>query len=151
MKQLPKTLDRQISLFLSILLGGMWIWSSYDKLLDIEGFYFTLANYRLFPDLLQGMIALTVPVFELALGLMLLFRINLKSGYVITGFMMILFILLLSTTWLRGIDLNCGCFSLDEKKSNLPFRIVADFAIMILAWFGIRAENKQISGGENEY
>jgi len=125
-----------LNYFIPLALAGMWFYSSWDKLLNPEGFYWILNNYRVFPDVIQGLAALCFPVFELLLGLMLLIRYRLKEVYLITSLIMVFFILLLSLTYLRGIDLNCGCFDLSENNSNLVFRIFEDLVILVIAMIG---------------
>ncbi|MCK5077568.1 MAG: hypothetical protein KAR38_14395, partial [Calditrichia bacterium] len=133
---------KNLSYIIPAALGLMWLISSYDKLLNVEGFYWILYNYRAFPDEIQGAGALCFPVFEVLLGLTLIFRYRLKSGYLITAVIMIFFIILLSITYMRGIDLNCGCFSIGQNNSNLIFRIIEDLIILVVAIVGFFIQNK---------
>ena len=123
-------------------LAVMWFISSYDKILNVEGFYWVLNNYRAFPDVIQGLIALCFPVFEVFLGIVLILRYRLKSAYLITIIVMVFFIILLSVTFFRGIDLNCGCFSIGQNNSNLMFRIIEDFFILVGSIAGFCIQNK---------
>jgi uncharacterized membrane protein YphA (DoxX/SURF4 family) len=52
-----------------------------------------------------------LPWLELISGMMLIFGIKLKANSIITGGLLIIFIIAVFSAMMRGLNINCGCFS----------------------------------------
>jgi uncharacterized membrane protein YphA (DoxX/SURF4 family) len=120
------------------ILAGIFIYSGYIKVENGWGstlqFSGVLAKYQLFPDAYIWPIAEYFPWFEITLGLLLL--IGWKFIRYIAGAataLLVFFIAILTITYFRGIEANCGCFSFDDRIS--PKTIARDSLILIPALY----------------
>jgi uncharacterized membrane protein YphA (DoxX/SURF4 family) len=114
-----------------ILLGGIFLYTGYIKLESPLQFAAILYGYMLFPDSLIVPITYYFPWVEIALGILLL--VGWEIRYVSLGACGLLasFIAVLTITYFRGIDANCGCFSFDDRIT--PLTILRDGLIILPA------------------
>jgi putative oxidoreductase len=120
------------------ILAGLFIYSGYIKMqngwLSTLQFSAVLAKYQLFPDRFLWPIAEYFPWVEITLGLF--FLIGWKFIRYVAGAataLLLFFMAILTITYLRGIDANCGCFSMDDRIS--PGTIARDSLILIPALY----------------
>ncbi len=117
-----------------IILGALFIYASIDKIIHPLAFAQVIHHYRITPPELINYIAIAMPWLELFTGLLLLIGCKVKGSNLIIGAMLIFFIILLSVTAIRGINVSCGCFTTSTAvKSNLIIRIIEDIGMMILS------------------
>jgi len=108
-----------------ISLGVIFIASGLMKIVDVEGFQETVKNYQILTDpLLTLLVATTLPWLELICGILLVFRKWEKANLAIVVGLNLVFIVALTTIWIRGIDIGCGCFSKTPSTTG-PFGLDA--------------------------
>ncbi len=114
-------------------LAGVFIYSGYVKIQSPLQFAAAITGYKLVPNSLILPLATYLPWLEVALGL--LFVAGWKIRYVSIGASVLLlgFITILTVTYLRGIDADCGCFGFGDKIS--PRTIARDGLILLPAIF----------------
>jgi putative oxidoreductase len=116
-----------------IVLGGLFIYSAVDKIIDPLAFAAILHNYRITPPGLINYIAVTLPWIEFAAGVFLIFGFRLKASALTINLMLVFFTVVLAITAFRGINVSCGCFSTSTAvKSNLVVRIIEDIGMLAL-------------------
>jgi uncharacterized membrane protein YphA (DoxX/SURF4 family) len=129
--------DKRVVLIIRLYLGVTLIYASLDKIANPDQFARIVYNYRILPEFLINVFAVTLPWVELITGLFLIFGIFIESASLLTSFLFVIFIIAISINLFRGIDLNCGCFSTDpagkKEGANLLIRdfIYLFFGIMI--------------------
>ena len=96
---------------LRLFLGLVFLYASYDKILQPQAFALTVYNYQLLPDSLINLTALVLPWLELVLGLCLISGLWLPGTTVISTGLLAVFMSALILNLLRGLDIHCGCFS----------------------------------------
>jgi putative oxidoreductase len=129
-----KTTFRILHWLCCLVLGGIFIYSGYIKY--HEGalqFAVAIEGYKLAPQALVWPLANYLPIFEMALGVFLLSGWKTRYSATITTALLLFFIVVLTITYARGIDADCGCFSLTDKIS--PKTIVRDSIILLPALF----------------
>lgn len=99
-----------------LLLGLVFVYASYDKILHPQAFALGVYNYQLLPDAAINMTALILPWLELLLGLCLLFGVMLPGATVTGTALLVVFLGALVLNQLRGLDIHCGCFSTEIKE-----------------------------------
>jgi uncharacterized membrane protein YphA (DoxX/SURF4 family) len=121
-------------LFLSrTILGGLFIYSSIDKIYDPVSFAQIIHHYRITPPGLINYIAIILPWIELLAGVFLIIGYKVKGSVLTINGMLVFFAVLLTITAFRGINVACGCFSSSmATKSNLIIRIIQDIGMLIL-------------------
>ena len=92
-----------------ILLGVIFIYASYDKILDPGKFARDIANYHLIPMGFENLIALIIPWLELFIGIGLIAGFMVNGASIISGGLMVIFILFILQATLRGFNIECGC------------------------------------------
>lgn len=117
---------------LRLIVGGFFVYASLDKLLNQELFARAIYNYKIVPDVLINISAIIIPALELVTGSFLILGIFKKgSSFIITA-LLVVFIILLSQAYARGLDISCGCFSLEtvSEKSDILQRIAEDLLLL---------------------
>ena len=118
---------KQGELFIRIIqigLGLLFIYASLDKIWNPGLFAKSIANYRILPLFLLHISAIILPWLELICGIALIINRYHRAAYTIIGGLLIVFILAILSAMARGLDFNCGCFSVDAEVSNLGTRKV---------------------------
>jgi uncharacterized membrane protein YphA (DoxX/SURF4 family) len=110
-------------------IGALFVWAGAVKLLDPRAFASAIANYAILPDPLVAPAALGLPALELLAGIGLLLDIAL--GFRLTLGLLLLFMGVLAWAGLKGLDVDCGCFSADEirERGSLQTVFVRDVAL----------------------
>jgi putative oxidoreductase len=114
-------------------LAGVFLYTGYIKLESPLQFAAILYGYKLFPDSLILPLSQYFPWVEIGLAVFLL--IGWKMRYVAFAACALLatFISILTITYLRGIQANCGCFSFDDQIR--PVTILRDGLIILPALY----------------
>jgi uncharacterized membrane protein YphA (DoxX/SURF4 family) len=116
-----------------LFLAGIFLYSGYVKWQAPLQFAVAIEGYKLAPQALVWPLANYLPWFEIALGIWLLSGWKIKYSAMVTAALLLFFIVILTITYARGIEANCGCFSLDDRIS--PKTIARDSLILIPAIF----------------
>ena len=116
-----------------IVIAITFILSAYTKLTDTSAFAETIYNYG-FTKL--KFLAPIIVIFELILGLQLLFFINVKRTLLISLFTFILFTLIFSYGYIFKNIESCGCFgSFLSKLLDTPIILYTKNTILIILSF----------------
>jgi len=122
-----------ILLISRIVLGGLFVYSAVDKIIDPLAFATIIHHYRLAPPNMINFAAVVIPWIEFVAGVFLIFGIRLKASALTINLMLVFFTVVLAVTAFRGINVACGCFSTSMAvKSNLVIRIIEDFGMLAL-------------------
>ena len=138
-----------LPLIFRIILGVVFIYASYHKILDPGSFSDNIHNYHITDNLIgtENLAALIIPWLELIVGVFLILGVLLEGATSITIGLYIFFIIILSQAVYRGIDVHCGCFKTEadagvtDLRMELIKRIGEDFVLLIMA-FIIKYKNK---------
>jgi len=129
---------QKFSLFLyhgsRIVLGVVFIYASYDKILHPAAFAKIIYNYQILPDELVNLSAIFLPWLELITGSLLIIGVWLPGSVFISNILLIIFFCALMYNKARGLDISCGCFSTGESEalgSNLY--LLRDFSFIVIA------------------
>ena len=128
-------------------LGGVFIYSGYIKVQAPLQFAVAISGYQLVPENLIFPMAQYLPWVEIALGLAILVGWKIRYFSAATAALLLFFIVILTITYLRGIEATCGCFGLDDPIS--PLTIARDGIFLIPALFLVFEDriSKRLSGG----
>jgi putative oxidoreductase len=128
-------------------LAAIFIYSAYAKL-KAPWFVFaaSIDSYRMLPSGATIWIAKTLPWFELALGALLVIGFRVKWVAIACGVLLAGFWLSMLRAYLKGMDIDCGCFGPGERISVLT--LLRDSLMVILAaavwWSARRRSGKPI-------
>jgi len=119
-----------------IVLGIVFIYASYDKILYPTAFAKVIYNYQILPDELVNLSAIFLPWLELVIGSLLIIGVWLPGSIFISNILLIIFFCALMYNKARGLDISCGCFSTgidDASQSN--FYIFRDFGFIVISLY----------------
>ena len=134
--------------FVAAVLGAVFVYASYDKILKPADFARIVYHYRILgPGARLGYVtpnlwAVTLPWIEAVTGLLLIFGVWRREAALVAGTLLVAFIVAVSYALALGIDLaNCGCFSTTGEGRGLGWRLIAgDLALLgmaaYVAWGG---------------
>ena len=121
-----------LQLLARLVLGGIFIYASLDKIAHPEEFAKIISNYSILPDLLVTLPALVLPWLELIAGLCLVAGLWRHSSALVLSLLLLVFITALGFNALRGIRLSCGCFSTSASETeNIYVLIFRDLLILV--------------------
>jgi uncharacterized membrane protein YphA (DoxX/SURF4 family) len=117
--------SRLLVLGARLLLGAVFIYASFDKILHPEAFARAIYNYQILPGSLVNLAALALPWVELVIGLLLVAN-RWMPGATLTGTLLfVVFIAALAYNQVRGLDVHCGCFTTDSTAESANWLTVA--------------------------
>jgi len=96
-------------IIIRVILGCIFFYASYDKILDPGKFARDIANYHIVPFGLENSIAIILPWLELLIGFGLIAGIMVDGSAVISGGLLMIFIVFILQAILRGFNIECGC------------------------------------------
>lgn len=118
-RKIVKLLRSKITYILAkLILGGVFVYASVPKILDPLRFSQIIYNYKILPDFLIYFTASILPWIEFFCGLFLILGVFIRSSAIILSSLLLIFIIILSINMLRGINFDCGCFSLGNGETN---------------------------------
>lgn len=138
---------KYLQILFRLIVGIVFIYASYDKILDPISFSKNIHNFHITPIFIENLAALIIPWLELIIGILLILGLFLEGTTTITIALLIFFIFILSQAVFRGIDVHCGCFKSEAEIATVDLRfqlikrIVEDIILLIFTYF-IRYFNK---------
>ncbi|WP_047260738.1 MauE/DoxX family redox-associated membrane protein [Corynebacterium uterequi] len=117
----------------------VWIAAGVSKIGDRLAVTQNIQAYDIFTPAWSDILAQLIGPAELIGGLLLLFGLWLRPASKVAIGVLVLFIVGIGQAWLRGLELNCGCFTPDEAITNYQLQyfgvIVRDLVFIALsAW-----------------
>jgi len=121
---------------LRLTLGGVWLIASYDKILHPQAFAETVYNYQILPDSAVNLAALILPWLELLLGVCLIAGWWLPGATMIGTGLLLVFIAALAFNQMRGLDIDCGCFSTSTTEGSADlWTVLRDIGFLIMSFY----------------
>lgn len=120
-----------------IVLAAVFLYAAVPKIADPAGFAKSIFNYQALPDAAINPLALFLPWLELIAALALLAVPRLRRGaLLLIGGMLIVFILAISSAMLRGLNIDCGCFSTSGTgtRAALPHLLLDIVLLLAAGW-----------------
>jgi uncharacterized membrane protein YphA (DoxX/SURF4 family) len=101
---------RYVVVAISLALAAVFIYAGIDKIRDPLQFADSIAAFAILPAVLINLLALGLPPFEMACGLLLLPPATRRIGALAVAVISVVFFTALASALLRGLTLDCGCF-----------------------------------------
>jgi putative oxidoreductase len=99
-------------LAVSFAVGAVFIYAGVDKIRDPLKFADSIAAFAILPAAFTNLLALSLPPFEVACGLLLLWPPTRRIGALAVAVISLMFFTALLSALLRGLTLDCGCFGI---------------------------------------
>jgi uncharacterized membrane protein YphA (DoxX/SURF4 family) len=105
-------------LALRLLLGAVFVYAAYTKLRQSWLlFALSIDSYQLLPEWAVFTLARTLPLFELALGILLIAGVWLRYLSIVAAAILGVFFVAMVMSYFRGAAIDCGCFGVGEPLS----------------------------------
>ena len=99
-----------VVLTISLVGAAVFIYAGIDKIRDPLQFADSIAAFAILPAVFINLLALALPPFEIACGLLLLPPATRPVGALAVAVISLVFFTALAFALLRGLTLDCGCF-----------------------------------------
>ncbi len=113
-----------------VALGLVFLLYGLDKVPYPDDFARAIANYRILPEALVNLVAVTLPWIECTCGLLLLSGQWVRSAALVSAFLLAVFLAAVSITIARGLDINCGCFHTNEGR-KIGFKLLGEDLMLL--------------------
>lgn len=118
-----------------IILGSIFLFACFDKLLHPQAFAEAVYNYQVLPDNLVNITAILLPWVELVLGLSLLANVWLPGAAVLANLLLLAFFATLLFNLARGLDVSCGCFSTAPGEKADFGTVLRDLSFLLVSGY----------------
>ncbi|HMD04635.1 MAG TPA: MauE/DoxX family redox-associated membrane protein [Candidatus Binatus sp.] len=120
----------------SLAVAAVFIYAGIDKIRDPLQFADSIAAFAILPAVLINLLAMGLPPFEIASGLLLIGPWTRRVGSLAVAIILVVFIIALSSALLRGLTLDCGCFGVGApSRPRMWVELALDAALLSGALF----------------
>jgi hypothetical protein len=102
----------RVVIVVSLALTVIFIYAGVEKIRDPLQFADSIAAFAILPAALINLLALSLPSFEVACGVLLLWSSTRRVGALAVAVISVVFFAALLSALLRGLTLDCGCFGI---------------------------------------
>ena len=118
-------------------LGGVFVYAGWLKTRDPAAFVTSIRGFHILPDPGPALLALTLPWLEIFAGLAVMTGWLRRGGLILINLALLVFLGALITAWVRGINVDCGCFG-DTQHSSVVQDLIRDVVLLaggLWLWF----------------
>jgi putative oxidoreductase len=126
---------------LRLLAGGVFLVAGALKVLDPARFAADIDHFRLLPYFAVAPLALYLPWLEIICGLAMFVSALRRSALVLLLALTVVFIAAITSAWMRGLDIRCGCFGA-ASTAPLAYDLVFDVILSGVLFWLWRAEGR---------
>lgn len=122
-----------------IILGFIFLYASWDKVLEPAEFARVIVNYQILPSGLAAPAALFLPWLELICGICLVINRWTAGSALIVTVLVAVFTAAIGFNIYRGMDVTCGCFTLtQDAPANMWFYLWRDALFLAMGIGALR-------------
>jgi uncharacterized membrane protein YphA (DoxX/SURF4 family) len=120
-----------------LLVGGVFVWAGAVKLPEPARSVEAVRAYQALPGTWAGPVGQLLPVVEVVVGAMLVLGLLTRAAAVVAAALLVVFVAGIASVWVRGINIDCGCFGgggYDAHGSDrYPWEIARDVGLLLAA------------------
>ena len=124
-----------IVLLVRLVLVAAFLLAAIPKIQDPVAFAISVESYRILTGQAVLWVALVLPWLELVIGFGLLIPKMRRASSLLIMLLLFIFVGLHASAWIRGLDIDCGCFAIESVSSNYFLLISRNCALIIAAIF----------------
>jgi uncharacterized membrane protein YphA (DoxX/SURF4 family) len=94
-----------------LLLGVVFVLAGLTKVGDLAASGRAVNAYQLMPFEVARVVGAALPFVEIAVGLLLIVGLATRAMAVVVALLLAAYIFGISSVWIRGLSIDCGCFS----------------------------------------
>jgi len=116
-----------------VVLGLTFLYAGLIKSEDVTTFAGQVANYKILPYSWNFVVAASVPYVEMIAGFLLLINRRVRPAALVCIGMLVVFMILLGSVILRGLDIDCGCFKPGGQGTSAWVAMGRDAGLLLLS------------------
>ena len=124
-----------IVLLVRLVLVAAFLLAAIPKIQDPVAFAISVESYRILTGQAVLWVALVLPWLELVIGFGLLIPKMRRASSLLIILLLFIFVGLHASAWIRGLDIDCGCYAIESVSSNYFLLISRNCALIIAAVF----------------
>lgn len=124
-----------IVLLVRLVLVAAFLLAAIPKIQDPVAFAISVESYRVLTGQAVLWVALVLPWLELVIGFGLLIPKMRRVSSLLIMLLLFIFVGLHASAWIRGLDIDCGCYAIESVSSNYFLLISRNCALIIAAIF----------------
>ena len=128
-----KNLNKYFIICIRLILGTVFLWASFDKIIDPSSFAKNISNYHVVPFGLENTVAIILPWLEFFIGTGMILGIMVDGSIIISSCLLLLFNILIAQAILRGFNIECGCGLKDGQMVGIE-KILENFILIGFAY-----------------
>jgi len=121
---------KEVILLLRLIVGVTFVYSSYDKVLHPHAFAIAVRGYQIIPVSLSNLFTLAVAWAQLISGILLIVGLFTRQAAGAVFLLLGMFVVALVTVAVKGMVIDCGCFSSEGGSQTGPILIVRNVFFM---------------------
>ena len=137
--------NKYLLTIIRLFLGFIFVYAAITKISDAEEFSLAIYNYKLLPLAFVNILAIILPWIELCAGILLIFGISVKENSAIIFGLLIIFIIAVTISLFRGLDISCGCFGTVEGSKVGLLKILENIGLLVLSILLLKFDSKFLS------
>ena len=128
-------LSPKFDLIIRLVIGSVFIYAGFIKLIDPKAFAKIISQYDIVPDILLPAVAIGLPAAEFLAGLGLV--LNIRGSLAVIFNLLVIFIMILGYGIFNNMDIDCGCFSTEEinARNSLKQALFRDLFMIVAACY----------------
>lgn len=112
------------------LLGGLFIYAGFTKAMSFPELATTIRNFHILPDLLVEPLSFYLPLLEILVGAALIGGVFYPGALFLTTALLVFFSLALFLAWIRGLDIECGCFGRGTGSATVQMALLRNLLLL---------------------
>jgi len=132
-----------------LVVGGVWVYAGAIKLPDPAQSVAAVRAYQVLPADLVAPVGQLLPVLEVVIGALLILGLLTRGAAVASAVLLAVFIAGIISVWVRGIEIDCGCFGGGgydpDATSKYPWEIARDAALLAASLFLVRVRTTRLA------
>jgi len=112
-----------LTMAVRLFIGAIFIYASVDKIAHPDQFARIVFNYHLLPGYLINLTALILPVAEFIAGVCVITGTFYAGARNFLLILLVVFLVAIGVNVIRGVDLECGCFTVSSKAKSTSLQI----------------------------
>lgn len=118
-----------------LVVAWVFISAGLPKVQDPIAFAASIDGFRIISGSLSLWTAVVLPWFEIIIGIGLLTPWLRRASASLIALLLGLFIALHASAWIRGLDINCGCFGESVDSPDYHWLILRNLALLVATLF----------------
>ncbi|MEW5765080.1 MAG: MauE/DoxX family redox-associated membrane protein [Acidobacteriota bacterium] len=125
-------------------LAGIFLYAAIPKILDPLGFAEDIGHYALVPDAVVNTLAVVLPWIEAVAALALLTGFAAEGALLTVNLLLLVFLGALGQAWIRGLDIDCGCFGHAQDGAPVLLALLRDLGFLALGFTALAVRARRV-------